>query len=127
MRHLGFLVGFRLALCVGCGCLVVWGAGVTCRADVVAWYSVFVAVNLLQLVLLAFSSCGGVGGRQMALQPASLVDVYTQMFRPMAVTRRQFIDLLSSAWIDDFAAGTPIMVENSSPIGDRLSLLLSGR
>jgi len=102
---------------------VVWGAAVTCRADVIAWYSTFVAVNLFQLVLLAFSSCG----RGPALEPASLADVYSQMFRPMAVTRGQFVQLLSSAWIDDFAAGTTIMLENISPIGDRLSLLLNGR
>jgi len=63
----------------------------------------------------------------MALQPPCLVDVYVHLFRPMAVTRRQFVELLSSSWIDDFAAGTSIIVENSSPIGDRLSLLLNGR
>jgi len=63
----------------------------------------------------------------MSLQPACLAEVYAQMFRPLAVTRRQFVGLLSSAWIDDFAAGTPIIRENSSAIGDRLSLLLSGR
>jgi len=63
----------------------------------------------------------------MALQPACLADVYTRMFWPMAVTRQQFAELLSTAWIDDFAAGTSIMVENVSLIGDRLSLLLSGR
>jgi len=49
------------------------------------------------------------------------------MFRPLAVSRRQFIELLSTAWIDDFAAGTSLMLENISPIGDRLSLLLNGR
>jgi len=104
---------------------VVWGAAVTCRADVIAWYSAYVVVNAFQLVLVALSSrCGG---RQMSLQPTCLVDVYTQMFRPLAVTRRQVIGLMSSAWIDDFAAGTPIILENSSAIGDRLSLLLAGR
>lgn len=117
---------FRLTLCVGCGCLVVWGGGITCRADVVAWYSVFVAVNSFQLVLLAFSSCGA-GDRQLAVQPACLTSVYAHLFKPMAVTRRQFLELISTAWIDDFTAGSSVMRENISPVGGRLSLLLSGR
>lgn len=118
---------FRVTLCVGCACLAVWGAAVTCRVDVIAWYSVFVAVNSFQLVLLAFSSCGGGGDAQLAVQPACLADVYARVFKPMSVTRRQFVELISTAWIDDFVAGTSIMLENASPIGDRLSLLLSGR
>jgi len=105
---------------------VVWAAAVTCRADVIIWYSVFVVVNGSQLVLLAFLSCGG-GGHQMSLQPPYLADVYRRLFEPMAVSRRRFVELVSTACMDDIAAGTPIMTENLSPIGDRLSLLLIGR
>jgi len=126
-QRLSDLFGFRLTLCVGCGFLVVWGAAVTCRADVIAWYSVFVAVNSFQLVLLAFSSCEGDDVKRIAVQPSCLSDVYTRVFKPMAVTRRQFVELVSTAWVDDFTAGTSITQENVSPIGDRLSLLLSGR
>ena len=106
---------------------MVWGAAVTCRADVIAWYSVFVVVNSFQLVLLALSPCGDGIGRQMSLRPACLEDLYGGLFRPMAVTRRQFVDLTSTAWFDDYAAGTSVILENVTPIGDRLSILLTGR
>ena len=45
----------------------------------------------------------------------------------MSVSRRQFVGLVSVAWIEDFAAKTSVSRENVSFIGDHLSLLISGR
>jgi len=69
----------------------------------------------------------GQTGKLLAIQPLSLSQIYGHLFRPMSVSRRQFVGLVSVAWIEDFAAKTSVSRENVSFIGDHLSLLISGR
>jgi len=110
----------RATLCLGCACAVGWGTTVLCHVDVIAWYSVFLSINVFHLtyaVCIAWPT---------PVRP-ELRDLHTKLFRPLKITRRQFRELCGCGQIIDLPRGTDYAVEGSTGAGERLSILLIGR
>lgn len=110
----------RAAVCIGCGSLVVWGGVTLCQVDVLVWYLIFLSVNLFHLVY-GVAECWPT-----ALRPELRV-AYAGLFAPLRVTRSEFEELAELGCFKDLPSGELYASQGDTVIGERLSLLLSGR
>ena len=62
----------------------------------------------------------------MKLNP-ELEDIYVNLFKPLQVTRFQFRELYGQGHVKDIPMGSSYAIENENLIGQKLSVLVSGR
>lgn len=110
----------RAGICLGSFLLILWGGFVVCHGDVIAWYLVFLLINLGHLSYLAYTIF-------LVQFPAQLEEVYTKAFKPFHVTRFQFRELANQGQITKLPDGASYAIETVTHAGEKVSILIAGR
>lgn len=115
----GFL-WLRCAAIAGCILMVLWGWFVACSLDAVVWFSLFLLVNAVYVVVLLCK-----------LRPVKfekeIESVYVALFKPLRVSRHQFKKVLNCMKIVRPLKYQEIYVQEKITKVDSLSLVLSGK
>ena len=113
-------VCMRGALCLASLLVVIWSGSITCHPDALTWYLLFFVLNIVYFLYSAYRS-----------YPASfspeLEELFANVFRPLKVTRHQFRELTFHAQIKDLPNGATYALEGATHIGEKMSILLTGR
>lgn len=110
----------RICLVLGALLLALWSGAVVCHQDVLMWNVVFLVVNFGHCVLWMY--------RNWPVRVSSELELlYTKMFKPLKMSRGQFIELTAWSQVKDLPNGATYSVEGATHIGEKLSILVSGR
>ncbi|XP_037029954.1 blood vessel epicardial substance isoform X2 [Bradysia coprophila] len=114
------MLWLRCSLVVGCILLTMWGWIIECSADVVLWSSIFLATNLVYLVVLLCR-----------LRPVrfekEIESIYSSLFQPLRVSRYQFKKILSCMKLIRSLRYQEVYAQEKVSKIDSLSLVLSGK
>ena len=112
----------RLLLVAAYAAFITWSARspVICSPDILTWSVLLMLANLVHLLLLAWSKLP-------PSIPAELTELYATLFIPVAVTKREFKELLKYSELRSLDVGEHYVTEAVSRIDQRLSILVSGR
>ncbi|KAH9508985.1 hypothetical protein Btru_048471 [Bulinus truncatus] len=116
-HHLLFL---RCLLLVSFLLFVLWAGLFVCMLDVLIWNCVFFAVDIVHVIILAYSNLP-------SRFNSSLNDFYDKKMKPLKVGHHDFAELCSQGNIIPLRKGSKYAVENVTPCGEKVSVLLRGR
>ncbi|XKL66585.1 hypothetical protein PGB90_010005 [Kerria lacca] len=113
------IIYLRLMLLIGCGFFAIWGFEI-CSLDVVIWNVTFVICNVIYIVVLLIY-----------LWPTrftkEIEELYTDVFRPLKVTRKQFKKLVKCIKTIKSMKYQEIYAQEKVTRVEFLSVLLSGK
>lgn len=115
--HLLFL---RCLLLVAFFLFVLWAGLFVCMVDVLIWNGIFLLVDLVHIIGLAYHNFPGKFS-------ASLADYYSRRLKPLRVSTRDYSDLCSVGEILPLRMGCHYAQEGFTDGGRKLSVLLRGR
>lgn len=138
------MLWLRCSLVVGCILLTMWGWIIECTGDVVLWSSIFLATNLVYLVILL---CRLRPVRfEKEIESVSLFksnfifillnafhftqsfqQIYSSLFQPLRVSRYQFKKILSCMKLIRSLQYQEVYAQEKVSKIDSLSLVLSGK
>ncbi|CAL1538522.1 unnamed protein product [Lymnaea stagnalis] len=116
-HHLLFLRGLLLIAFL---LFVLWAGLFVCMLDVLAWNCVFFVVDFVHIVCLAYTNIPSRFNK-------NLNEFYAKKMKPLKVCRQDFSELCNIGNIVPLRKGTKYAVENITPCGEKVSILLRGR
>lgn len=106
-------------LAVACLLMCAWAWSFVCDSTMLAWYFIFVLVNVGQIFYLLYTM------RQIKF-PKELEEIYESLFAPILISRALFKKLTAIGQIMVLHAGEAYAMENLTRT-DRLGLLINGK
>ncbi|KAI8772704.1 blood vessel epicardial substance-A isoform X1 [Biomphalaria glabrata] len=116
-HHLLFL---RCLLLISFLLFILWAGLFECMLDVLVWNCLFFAVDLVHIIILVYTNIPSRFNK-------SLLDLYDKKMKPLKVGRRDFAELCSHGNIIPLRKGIKYAMENVTPCGEKVSILLRGR
>ncbi|XP_050081666.1 uncharacterized protein LOC126568950 isoform X1 [Anopheles aquasalis] len=114
------ILWLRCLALAGCVLMLLWGWLVACSIDVIGWFSLFLVVNTLYVIVLLCR-----------LRPVKfdkeIESVYVALFEPLRVSRYQFKKVLSCMKMVRSLKYQEIYAQEKVTKVDSLSLVLSGK
>ncbi len=110
----------RFFLIVGSFLMLIWGWTKVCEADVLGWYIVLFLGNVAHLAYYLYHNWP-------TTFHVDIEELYTRVFRPFQWSHSQFRDLICCGTIKELPSGATYAMEGASHIGEKLSILLSGK
>ncbi|GFO01649.1 blood vessel epicardial substance [Plakobranchus ocellatus] len=116
-HHLLFL---RCLLLVAFFLFALWAGLFVCMVDVLIWNGIFLLVDLVHIVGLAYHNFP-------SKFSASVAEFYKRRLKPLKVCRRDYSDLCAAGEVLPLRLGSQYAMEGYTDSGHKLSVLLRGR
>uniref|UniRef100_UPI00358DED67 blood vessel epicardial substance isoform X2 n=1 Tax=Myxine glutinosa TaxID=7769 RepID=UPI00358DED67 len=114
---------FKTSLGAGFVVLAVWGAVNRCAIDVLVWHVTIAFLCLIQIAFFVYEQT-----LQIFRVPAVLRPIYKTHFAPLGFTPRMFRRLVGGpSRLHNLPQNQPYAIEEITPAGNSLSLLVRGR